>query len=251
MIEVQYIRTSMLLLNWDGLRILTDPWFAMQMRGLPVFVKPCVRAEQLSPLDVVLVSHLHPDHFDRRALRKLSHPIKLLVGPPGMKDQCDRIVCQELATLADGQSIEYEDLAIKAFSVAHSGYENAYLLRRGEMSLFFAGDARYTEVFAEIGGKHQPLVSLLPVGGTEILGRRIVMNPDDAVQAAHDLQTKVMIPIHPGGEWMSVPPLSRHPGRAEAAAAQAESTQAPFSVFPLAPGERVIVEANGKGRRPE
>ena len=56
-------------------------------------------------------------------------------------------------------------------------------------------------------------LALLPVGGTRILGRRTVMGPTDARDAALLLDAAVVIPIHEGGIWMSVPPLSLHPGR--------------------------------------
>ena len=71
------------------------------------------------------------------------------------------------------------------------------------------------------------------------------MNPMDALRAALDLKTKVMIPIHNGGEWMSVPPLSRHPGRARHAAALAELLNAPVKVCAISPGGRAVVRGDG------
>ena len=245
MIDIQYIRTSTLLLRWDGLTILTDPWFAMHIRGLPAFVRPCIRPEDLPPLDLVLVSHLHPDHFHRRAMLRLSHRAGLLVGPPGIAAEARGVSMRRLATLRDGDTIQDGETSVHAYSVEHSGYENAYLVRKGETSLLFAGDARYSPVFGAIGRAHAPTVSLLPVGGTLIMGRRIVMNPSDALAAATDLGTRVVVPIHAGGEWMSVPPLSLHPGRADQLAALAASRNAPFAVAPLRPGQHVRVANDG------
>ncbi len=245
MIDIQYIRTSTLLIRWDGLTILTDPWFAMHMRGLPVFVRPCVRPEDLPPLDLVLVSHLHPDHFHRRAMLRLSHRAGLMVGPPGIAAQARGVAVERLATVRDGETAKRGDMSVQAYSVEHSGYENAYVVRRGHTSLLFAGDASYSPVFGDIGRAHAPTVSLLPVGGTLIMGRRIVMNPEDALAAAMDLRTRVVVPIHCGGEWMSVPPLSRHPGRANQLAALAASRSAPFAVAPLRPGQHVRVTGDG------
>ena len=246
MIDIQYIRTSTLLVRWDGLTILTDPWFAMHMRGLPVFVRPCVRPEDLPPLDLVLVSHLHSDHFHRRAMLRLSHRAGLMVGPPGIIDRARGVSVRMLATMQGSETIEQGDMSIHAYSVEHSGYENAYLVRRGRASLLFAGDANYSPVFSAIGRAHPPTVSLLPVGGTLIMGRRIVMGPQDALAAATDLRTRVVVPIHAGGEWMSVPPLSRHPGRPKQLAALAASRGVPFEVAPLEPGQHVQVSEDGE-----
>ncbi len=244
-ITIQYLRTSTLLISWEGRHILTDPWFAMHMRGLPVFVKPRLRPEQLPPLDLIITSHLHPDHYDDRALVKLAHECPLLIGPPGTRAAAKKARCGCVVELVDDQEATHKDIHVKAFSVQHSGYENAYMVTKNGLSLLFAGDARYTEDFKRIGAYRTPLVSLLPVGGTTIMGRRIVMNPRDALRAAHDLKTQVAVPMHNGGEWMSVPPLSRHPGRARHMAALAKSTGSPVKIAALAPGEKVEVFEDG------
>jgi len=245
MITIQYIRTSMLLIRWGGAAILTDPWFAMQMRGLPVFVRPCVEPEQLPPLDLVLVSHLHPDHFDLRAMLRLRHRVGILAGPPGIIERSHGVAARRIVSMRGGDALGEGDLKVDAYQVQHSGYENAYVVRRGGASLLFAGDARYSPVFRAIGQEHAPTVSLLPVGGTVALGRRIVMNPEDAARAARDLRTSLVVPIHHGGEWMSVPPLSLHPGRAAHLADLARARRAPFSVAPLLPGQTVAVAGDG------
>lgn len=251
MIDIQYIRTSTLLLRWDGLTILTDPWFAMHMRGLPVFVRPCLRPEELPPLDLVLVSHLHPDHFDSHAMRRLAHRAGLLLGPPGIIARARGVSARRLVAASDGDTVQDSGFSVHTYQVQHSGYENAYVVRRGGTSLLFAGDARYSPVFRAMGQDHAPTVSLLPVGGTLILGRRIVMGPEDAARAAMDLGTRVVVPIHNGGEWMSVPPLSRHPGRASQLVDLARERNAPFSVAPLRPGQRVGVTSDGALLPPE
>ena len=242
MIDIQYIRTSMLLLRWGGLNVLTDPWFAMQMRGLPVFVRPCVTPEELPPLDLVLVSHLHPDHFDRRAMARLRHRCRAIVGPPQLRGEVGDMPVDRREFLEDGQRVDVAGLSVTAWSVEHSGYENAYVVEREGESLIFAGDARHSPVFARIGRAHAPQVSLLPVGGTIALGRRIVMGPDHALEAAGELRTRLVVPIHIGGEWMSVPPLSLHPGRGRRLVTLAREANAPFAVAALKPGERVLAE---------
>jgi L-ascorbate metabolism protein UlaG (beta-lactamase superfamily) len=250
MLDIQYIRAATLLIEWDGLKILTDPWFARRMRGLPVYVRPCLDPEDLPPLDLILVSHFHPDHFDAEALCRLRHPCRLIVGLPGLAARCRDVPHERVLMPTPGEVVCEAEFTVRAFAVEHSGPENAYLVERRGQSLLFAGDARYTPVFREIGQAYQPTVALLPIGGTEILGRRIVMNPADALQAAMDLRAQVLVPIHLGGEWMSVPPLSRHPGRAADLVALAEARGAALTVAPLVPGERVTVDAGGRVQWP-
>ncbi|MCZ7581855.1 MAG: MBL fold metallo-hydrolase [Deltaproteobacteria bacterium] len=236
-IEIRYLRASMALISLDGFTVLTDPWFRRRMRGLPVYVRPALSAEQLPPLDLILVSHLHPDHFDAAALARLAHPCPCLVGPPALDERRRGPKVERVVRLDDGGVFEGDGFTVRAVRVQHSGYENAYMLRRNGRTLFFGGDARYDETFRRIGTEEKIDVALLPVGGTEIIGRRIVMDPEDAYQAALDLNARVVVPIHEGGEWMSVPPLSRHPGRAAHLAQLARDRGAPFRVRVIPPGQ--------------
>ena len=248
MIEIRTLRASTCLLQWDGKTILTDPWFAGHMRGLPVFVRPCLSPEQLPPLDLVLVSHTHSDHFDRRAMTRLRFPCRRLIGPPQIAARAQGLNVEHLRIMRDGDALAVDDWRIHAYRVEHSGYENAYVVTHHGLSLLFAGDARYSDVFVRIGQNHRPQASLLPVGGTQILERRIVMDPADALRAATDLQTSTVVPIHPGGEWLSVPPLSRHPGRTAHLADLAARANAPFTVVATKPGDTVRVDENGRLR---
>lgn len=245
MIEIRPLRASTCLLQWDGKTILTDPWFAGHMRGLPVFVRPCLSPEQLPSLDLVLVSHTHSDHFDRHAMKRLRHPCRRLIGPPQIAAHTRGLNVVHMQIMRDGEMFTADDWRIHAYRVEHSGYENAYVVTHRGLSLLFAGDARYSDVFLRIGYNHRPQAALLPVGGTQILGRRIVMNPADALRAAIDLQTTTVVPIHPGGQWLSVPPLSRHPGRASHLAELAARANAPFAVVAAEPGDTVRLDENG------
>ena len=89
-----------------------------------------------------------------------------------------------------------------------------YYVRCGEQTVFFGGDARLSEHYAEARRRLGPVdVALLPIGGTLIFGRRTTLSPKDAARVASILDARVAIPIHEGGEWMPVPPASWHPGR--------------------------------------
>src|SRR5450759_3999333 len=76
-LRVTFVNHSTVLIQMDGLNILTDPvWservspisFAGPRRHRP----PGVRFEDLPPIDAVLVSHDHYDHMDQRTLTRLA-----------------------------------------------------------------------------------------------------------------------------------------------------------------------------------
>lgn len=219
-LRVTMIRCSTLLLEHPLFRFLTDPWFGMSMRGLPVFRRPGLAPEDLPPLDAVLVSHLHPDHFDLPALRRLCPAPSRVFMPPGGPAALGHPAGLPLVELAPWDTVNIGPITVSAVPGPHTGPppdEVNYIVDiPGWGRVFFGGDARFDgRVLAKVARRFAPFrLALLPVGGTRILGRRTVMAPEDALRAARILDAALVIPIHEGGIWMSVPPLSLHPGRA-------------------------------------
>src|SRR5918911_3292063 len=78
--SIFFVGTATVVIRYAGFTILTDPNFLH--RGDHVHLgygltsvrrtNPAVEMEDLPPLDFVLLSHLHGDHFDRVAERKLN-----------------------------------------------------------------------------------------------------------------------------------------------------------------------------------
>jgi L-ascorbate metabolism protein UlaG (beta-lactamase superfamily) len=84
-----FIGTATTILEWEGLRILTDPNFLHA--GDHVHLGPGVNAtrqtnpaidlEQLPRIDAVLLSHYHEDHFDRLVEDKLKRSLPIITTP--------------------------------------------------------------------------------------------------------------------------------------------------------------------------
>jgi len=216
-VSVLLVRCCTAVIRIGGLVVLTDPWFSRRMRFLPA-VRPGIPLDAVDEPDVILVSHLHADHFEPRAVARIAGPSTVIVGPPGIARRLPRALLGQVREVCPGASLGLGNLHIEVFPMEHTfppPRENGYLVSGGGSTIFFAGDASYGPVFARVGAQREVDLALLPVGGSLIWGRRTVMDPGQAVQAALDLKARVMVPTHPGGEWYSVPPLSLHPGRKE------------------------------------
>jgi len=244
-LRVTMIRCSTLLLEWGGARWLTDPWFGMHLRGLPCFRRPGLQPWEIGPLDAVLASHLHPDHMDLDALASMGpRPLRVLV-PPGARDKLPARPGLRWEEVAPFTEVTSRGATIHAVPGPHTlpGPEevNYVLDLPGWGRVFFGGDARFeSAVITRIARRLGPVrLALLPVGGTRIFGRRTVMGPADARDAALLLDADVVIPIHEGGIWMSVPPLSMHPGRNAHLVALFEE---------IGQGDRVVVLKEGETR---
>jgi L-ascorbate metabolism protein UlaG (beta-lactamase superfamily) len=242
-LTVTMVRCATLILEWGGVRLLTDPWFAMHLRGLPCFRRPGLTPAQVGRLDAVLASHLHPDHFDRRALARLAPPPPLVLLPPGARRALGPQWPASHREQAPWESARLGGLTVTAVPARHTGPApeeiNFVLDLPGWGRVFFGGDARLDRpLLREVAARCAPVrLALLPVGGTRILGRRTVMGPDDALEAALALGADTVIPIHQGGLWLSVPPLSLHPGRARHLVDLARRSGAGLRVLVLAEGE--------------
>ena len=69
-VPVRYIGHATVLLELDGARILTDPFLRERLGPLERH-GPTPDPASIGPVDVVLISHGHPDHYDRRSLAAL------------------------------------------------------------------------------------------------------------------------------------------------------------------------------------
>ena len=244
-LRVTMVRCSTLLLQWRGRARLTDPWFGMRVWAMPCLQRPGLCPGDLPRLDAALVSHLHPDHFDRRALGELAPPQVLV--PAGSAAAMGGSLEPGWRELSPGDEAEVAGIPVHAVRGPHTrpGPEEInFVLQLPNLGpVFFGGDARLDQdVLREVHDRFGSFrLAMLPVGGSRILGRRTVMSPRDAVVAADLLQAREVIPIHEGGIWLSAPPLSYHPGRARRFAELMRGKWQAGRAAVLQPGEFVTI----------
>jgi L-ascorbate metabolism protein UlaG (beta-lactamase superfamily) len=241
-LRITFIRTSSLLLEYEGYTALTDPWFQMNMRGLPVFRRPGIELGDLPKIDGIIASHLHRDHFERAAVQAMIHPDLEVAGTIGTAEYCAKMDVPAIHEMAPWDTCEMGPLKLTATPAEHTGPlppEVNFIIQCGQWTVFFGGDARWSDAYKQIGDRFPNIdVAILPIGGTLIFGKRTTMNPTDAVRACNYLRPRWVIPIHEGGEWLPVPPASWHPGRNKHFVKALESSQLPSDAVVLAPGER-------------
>lgn len=78
-----------MLIRYAGLTILTDPTFIHIHEKVNLgfglyttrLTNPAMNIEQLPPLDLVILSHFHGDHFDQVAVRELDKSLPIVTTP--------------------------------------------------------------------------------------------------------------------------------------------------------------------------
>lgn len=221
-LHVHFGGHSTLLLEIDGVKVLTDPllreWLLHIKRHAPevdmaIFGDP----------DVILISHGHLDHLDKQSLKRLDRKAHVIAPPDAVK-LLSRLGYGRVTALSPGQSIETHGLKVIAVPALHGGgrmpWSNdadalGFLVEGGHESgpqgspadssaghsFYFAGDTDIYPAMAELS-KLTPKgidLALLPVWGWGPKVGKGHLDPVSAARAAKLLDARVTVPIHWGG----------------------------------------------------
>lgn len=219
-ITCRYIGHATTLISFDGVNILTDPHFSRRT----LFFKR-VKELGFDPTDLpviacVLISHTHFDHLNISSFKYIPQNVPVIV-PEGCDSSISKFVSNPVIELSQFATHELPGgTKITAVPVKHRGgrfsylrftKSSGYLIQRGERTVFFAGDASYSEHFAEVGSTAQIDLALLPIAGysPRFFMRNRHMTPSEVVQAFEDLKAARMIPIHWGSFTLSLEPIGQ------------------------------------------
>lgn len=162
-VTVTWIGHATALINFYGTVILTDPVLSERLAppelfeanlGIRRITELPVTLNDLPPVDVVLLSHAHQDHWDMATLRHLDKkPVAII--PTGDSDLLPEGRFGKIVELAWGQKTTVADVTIQAFRVSHWGQRigaadkirgyNGYVVAGHGRTIVFIGDSAYGE----------------------------------------------------------------------------------------------------------
>jgi L-ascorbate metabolism protein UlaG (beta-lactamase superfamily) len=230
---------STALLELDGVMILTDPVLRERVAHLTRTVA-AGHPRRLTP-DLVLISHAHWDHLDRRSLRLVSRDAHVVV-PRGLGRKVARIGFHDVVELVEGMEVELAGVEVEATHAEHGRRALGYLLR-GSTTAYFAGD---TDLFDGMASLEPELdLALLPVSGW---GPRLPpghLDPAGAARALQLLEPRVAVPIHWGTfrPFYKRTPYDTDAGAGARFAALARELAPDVDVRVLRPGERAVIRS--------
>ena len=215
-LRVTWLGHSTLLIEIDGVRLLTDPVWGQRASPLAFagpkrFHPPPAPLAALPALDAVIVSHDHYDHLDRptiRALAKTGVPFVTSLGvgahlekwglPPGRITELDWWEQVEIrgviVTAAPAQHFSGRGIRDRNTTLWSS-----FHLRGPGHSFFYGADTGLTPEYADIARRLGPFdVAALEVGAYHPAWGDIHMGPDNALAAHALLGSGRLLPIHWG-----------------------------------------------------
>lgn len=206
---------SSFLLRVGGKTLLFDPvlsGYASPVPGvIPRFQPPVLSAEQLPPVDAVVISHDHYDHLDMETIETLAKGSARFFVPLGVGAHLegwgiarDRITELDWWQDAAVGAVQLTLTPAQHFSGRGISDRNAtlwgsWVVRADGKRVFFSGDGGYDQHFAEIGKRLGPFDAVfLENGQYSEDWPNVHLLPRQGVRAFTELGGKRLIPVHWG-----------------------------------------------------
>lgn len=216
--KITLIRNAALWLEYGGLNWLVDPSFADQgstpaiphvpdSRPNPLVPLP-VTAASLSSPDVLLLTHLHPDHWDEPAAAALlagSGGSELpILSQPGDRERIESFGFSNVTEVE--KTLTYRGVTVTRTSGQHGvgeirqkmGQVSGFVLRaENEPTLYIAGDTIWCDDVVQALDASRPDVTVVNAGGAQFgEGDPIIMTPEDVTSLCRHNTNSEVVAVH-------------------------------------------------------
>ncbi len=217
--SVTWVGHATVLVQIAGVNVITDPQFSE--RASPVgfagprrVVPASPSIAQLPHIHAVVISHDHYDHLDIESVKQLAAqpggPPRFFVGL-GLKPWFAQFGITNVSELDWWQSETLRGVEIhfvpvqhwsrRTFTDTNTRLWGGWVVKHPSYSFFFAGDAGYSQDFADIGKRFGGFdLAAIPIGAYAPRWFMKIMHvdPAEAVQAHRDVRARQSLGIHWG-----------------------------------------------------
>jgi N-acyl-phosphatidylethanolamine-hydrolysing phospholipase D len=237
--SVTWIGHSTLLVQLDGMSVLTDPHWGIRASPLAWagprrLGPPGLAFEDLPRIDVVLISHDHYDHLDLGTVTRLAAAYDpLFLVPLGLKAWFADHGMTHVEELDWWQTREYHGLRFVCVPAQHFAQRTpwdrdtrlwaSWAVLGQSRRFYFGGDSGYFDGFKDAGDRLGPFDLVAIAIGAYVpaaIMRFTHTTPEQAVQAFVDLRSRVLLAIHWGTFDLADEPLDEPPRRVLAEASR-------------------------------
>ncbi|WP_020656252.1 MBL fold metallo-hydrolase [Massilia niastensis] len=221
--SVRFIGTATVLIRYQGFTILTDPNFlhkgdyadlgyglSSQRR-----TNPALRFEELPPIDLVVLSHFHGDHFDQLVQERLNRATPIVSTKEG-SERLKRLGFTRVTGLSTWDRLDVSKgegrLRVTATPARHGPAAVAVMLPTvmgsvldfgadpdtPDYRIYISGDTLVYEDIQAIPQRFPGIdLALLHLGGMRLLGlAQVTMDGKDAVRMMQLVRPKKTVPVH-------------------------------------------------------
>jgi L-ascorbate metabolism protein UlaG (beta-lactamase superfamily) len=220
--SIFFVGTATVVLRYAGLTILTDPNFLHAGDHVHLgygltskrLTEPAIDIAELPPLDLVLLSHYHGDHFDRIAEERLDKSVPIVTTKHAAAALAKKGFTAT-HSISNWEAIVVEKgdarLSITSTPGRHGpplvsailpavmgsllSFEDSDRQRR--LQLYVSGDTLVHDAIREIPKRFPAIdLALLHLGGTRVLGILVTMDAKQGLEMMRIIDAKKTIPIH-------------------------------------------------------
>ena len=265
--RVTWIGHSTVLVQIDGLNLLTDPHWGQRaspfsFAGPKRHQAPGIPFDQLPTIDAVVISHNHWDHLDKDTIQALmaahkgirfyvplgiQHWFKTEIKGSVLQGPVQNVFAldwdQQASLKGKTKNLELHFLAVQHWSARSIGdrYETlwgSWALMHPDFKFWFSGDLAYSPDTQDIGKRMGGFdLAAIAIGAYEPrwFMKDSHVNPSEALQVQKDVNAKAAIGIHWGTfDGMSDEPLDQAPKDLELAKKESST---PVNFFVLKHGQ--------------
>ena len=209
--QIQLIRNATLSVTYANRKFVTDPFLATKhtLRSFadispnPLVDLPCTPEEVVEGIEMAVVSHLHPDHFDQIAQELLPKSLPLFCQPGDETALTDKGF---QSVVAVEQSTQWQGITLTRTPAQHG--TGAWIERMGNVSgfvfqakdeptVYWVGDSIWYEPVKQVIADFQPDIIITHSSGAKFGDSDpIVMDAEQTIAVCQTAPQATVIAIH-------------------------------------------------------
>ncbi|MFC6905102.1 MBL fold metallo-hydrolase [Halalkalicoccus tibetensis] len=219
--SIFFVGNATVIVRYAGFTILTDPSFLHEGDHAHVGyglrterqTDPAIDIDELPPIDFVLLSHMHGDHFGRVAEEGLDTDLPIVTTPHAAAELSEKgfretypLETWETLTVRKGDvrldvtstpARHGSRLVSKAMPPVMGSMLEFHVGETTALRLYVTGDTVMYDSLAEIAERYPDIdIALLHLGGAKVLGLQVTMDERQGTEAIELFDPTTAIPIH-------------------------------------------------------
>jgi L-ascorbate metabolism protein UlaG (beta-lactamase superfamily) len=208
--EIQLVRNATMRIRYAGRLLVTDPYLAAKHTRPSVTGKslnptsdlPCTPEEAVAGADIVILSHIHSDHFDQVGQRVLQRGLPIICQPHDEnalrgKGFTNLQPVDSMISLGGIKFTRIPGMHGSGEVLREMGETSGFVIEAaGEPIVYWLGDTILSDGVREALGRFRPDVVLTHSCGAVWKATPIVMNAEETIEICRLLPLSKVIAVH-------------------------------------------------------